>query len=441
MPRTRSSASLCRKIAKKEAPGQCDDCSHIKMIANLKREVVELKTTLDLERGRHEAFRERTAALHSARLGGEEAVSLNGISAQVDLSDSHKHTLYELELCKKELGDTRESLREACEEQECLRIRLSASKTDERREAGGETHAEDPHPRLDWVGRHYLAVALPEEYMFKPGQSVTSVGVLQKLFEMRVRDKQATGFSVLLENINIMLSQLEPEWYATHFAFRRAYVYGNKYKSTDRVDIEDFAWLLFEYGAHAPLIEVLVGLLNVQNSTGKGGVTTAALYTSKNMYSAYVTLFRDTVSRAAGRFTCVRERAQRVRKALGSVYVPLTAGLVADQNNSQVSQSVRSRVLRSVMEGIEAPSRSAAASAETDRVHREDPLGLGQSISAFMNHRGLDDQGNKKKRTLQSPINQEDLPFRAVAVGSDMSSAPLEKRVLFDSPWSNDLAL
>lgn len=360
-------------------------------------------------------------------------------------SDAHRHKLHELELCKRELETTREALEEACEEREALRIKLSESQTakvDEPAGVAGSAHkTEDSHshPHLDWVGRHYLAVSLPEDRMFKPGQPVTPVGVLQKLFEMRVGYKLATGFSVLLENINIMLSQREPEWYAKHFGFCRAYVHGNKYKSTDRVDTEDFAWLLFEYGAHAPLIEVLAGLLNVQNSTGKGGVTTAALYTSKDMYRSYVTLFRDTLSRAYEGFIRVRERAQRVRKAQGVVYVPLTAGLGVDQSESQGgSHSVRNRVLRSVLEGIEAPPHisSVSASAEVDRVSREDPLRLEQSLSAFMKCRGLEGQG-KEGRSSVHRSNQEHFPFKAAT--SSVVPGPLEKRVLFHSPWSNDL--
>lgn len=54
-----------------------------------------------------------------------------------------------------------------------------------------------------------------------------------------------------------------------------------------------------------PLVEVLAELLNVVNSTGKGGVTIVALYTCKNMYSAFVMLFRDMVSRTAESFVCV----------------------------------------------------------------------------------------------------------------------------------------
>ena len=449
MPNTRSSgSSLCRKRTREESAGQCDDRSHVNMIAILKREILELKMSLDLEREQRLEALGESSALCSALVYREEedgkAVGkVANTAAEIDLSDAHRRTLYELELCKKEVGDTREALREACEEQEALRIKLSESQTtklDERREAVAGTLREDSHPHLDWVGRHYLAVSLPEDYMFKPGQSVTPVGVLQKLFEMRVRDRQAMGFSVLLENINIMLSQMEPEWYAKHFGFRRVYVHGNRYKSTDRVDTEDFAWLLFEYGAHAPLIEVLVGLLNVQNSTGKGGVTIAALYTSKNMYSAYVTLFRDTVSRAAEVFMRVRERAQSVRKAQGPVYVPLTAGLGVEQSESPGgSHSVRNRVLRSVLEVIEAPPHisSASASAEVDRVSREDPLRLEQSLSAFMKRRGLQGQGKGGLSSQAVQIGREHLPFRTVTP-LDMSG-PLEKRVLLDSPRSNDL--
>lgn len=422
------------------------------MISNLKREILELKKSLDVEREQStEALRERTTLCSACSMyrgeeyaGGGDATRVDNTAAAVDRSsDARGHTMRELELCKKELETTREALEEACEEREALRIKLSESQTakvDEPAGAAGSTRkTEDSHPHLDWVGRHYLAVSLPEDRMFKPGQPVTPVGVLQKLFEMRVGYKLATGFSGLLENINIMLSQREPEWYAKHFGFCRAYVHGNGYKSADRVDTEDFAWLLFKYGAHAPLIEVLAGLLNVMNSTGRGGVTTTALYTSKDMYRSYVTLFRDTLSRAHEGFLRVRERAQRVRKAQCVVYVPLTAGLGADQSDCQGgSHCDRNRVLRSVLEGIEAPphSSSASANAEVDRVSREDPLRLEQSLSAFMKRRGLEGQG-KEGRPSVHRSNQEGFPFKAAT--SSVTPGPLEKRVLFDSPWSNAL--
>lgn len=143
------------------------------------------------------------------------------MSVTVDrLTETHRRTLYELELCTRELENTREALQDACEEQEALRVKLShqtAKVVEESRiVVTGDATTQDLHPHLDWAGRHYLAVSLPEDRMFKPSQSVTPVGVLQKLFEMWVGDRLAMGFSVFLENINIMLSRVEPEWYAKH---------------------------------------------------------------------------------------------------------------------------------------------------------------------------------------------------------------------------------
>ncbi|KAK2812700.1 hypothetical protein Q5P01_001001 [Channa striata] len=267
---------------------------------------------------------------------------------------------YELEVCRRDLEDAKRALHEALDEREAMRLKLSesAASADSRPSLGarGLEAGELDHPHLDWVGRHYLAVSLPEDRMFRPGESVTPVGVLQKLFEMRVGERQGAGFSILLENVNIALSQAEPEWYAKHFGFTRPRVHANGYVSTDKVETEDFAWLLFEYGAQAPFVEVLAGLLNVLSSTSKGGVTTVALQLGKSLYAAGVALFRETVSRASEAFARVRERARRVREAQGSVSVPLTAGLQEEHSDLRRgwAQS-RNTALRSVLEGIEVP--------------------------------------------------------------------------------------
>ncbi|TKS92494.1 hypothetical protein D9C73_027520 [Collichthys lucidus] len=121
------------------------------------------------------------------------------------------------------------------------------------------------------------------------------------------------------------------------------------------------------------------------------------------MYSSYVMLFRETVSRAYERFALVRERAQRVRSANGLVRVPLTAGLAVGQSESQQggSNSVKSRVLRSVLEGIEAPPAhisSTQASVKVDRVSHDDPLQLGQSIEELMTRRGLGGRGESQSK-------------------------------------------
>lgn len=445
MPTTRS--SLCRKRTRDESFGQCNDGSHMTMIVNLKREILELNRLLDSERKQlTETLCER-ASICPARVKQERDCKVNERQGRdaVMVNETHtayRNALHELELCKKDLEDTREALREACEEREALRVSLSESRRSTvDLEKGTESGArkskteEESHPHLDWVGRHYLAVSLPEDRMFKPGQSVTPIGVLQKLFEMRVGDRHAQAFSLLLENVNIILCQREPEWYAKHFGFRRAYVRGDKYKVTDRVDTEDFAWLLFEYGAHTPLIEVLAGLQSVLNNSGKGGVTNAALYTIKNAYSSYSELFREIVSGGYERFTRVRDRAQRVRKESGVIHVPLTAGLTVSQSGECQqggSNCIKSRVLRSVLEGIESPpSHVSSTPASKEEESHEDPLHLGRSIEELMNRGCPGSQG--KVRT--SSIHRRDR--NKAETSSFLSGQPIEKRVLFESPWAN----
>lgn len=172
---------------------------------------------------------------------------------------------------------------------------------------------------------------------------------------------------------------------------------------------------------HAPLIEVLVRLLTVLNSTGKGGVTTAALYTNKNAYSLYATLFKDAVSKGRDLFMRVCDRAQEVRKAQGPVYMPLTAGLSADISEShRSSQGVRN----SVLEAIEPPPRSRLADADT---HQEDPLGLQQSLSAFMERRAFPSVERDTGRSSFNRSNQEHVPFKT----QTPNTRPIQKRVVF----------
>lgn len=269
MPTTRSRA-LCGSTGSQEELSQRCDRSHMRVITSLKCELLELQNTLELERKRRCELEAWESELVFAK---PDDVSGDG-HRESCLSD---HLATDLELCKKELEATRQVLDEACEEREALRAELSMMKnTTVTQHKDTEKQTGETVPRLDWVGRHYLAVTLPEDHMFKPGESVTPAGVLHKLYEIRVGSRLATGFTVLLENINIMLSHTDPRWYAKHFGFRSGTrTHGNNYMSVDRIDTEEFAWLLFEYGGHAPLIEVLAGLQNMLSSSGKGGVTTS----------------------------------------------------------------------------------------------------------------------------------------------------------------------
>lgn len=418
--------------------GHCDDPSHMTMIKKLKQEIIELEHTLDSEREQKlESVRDRQE-LRSRLCVMVEDATRNSLSSATSnsVTEAYECTTGELEICKRELVAMRRALDDALEEQEALKVKLSIERTaDAKQQVPLEKNlVQEEHPHLDWVGRHYLAVTLPEDHMFKPGQSVTPVGVLHKLFEMRVGCKLATGFSVLLENINIMLSQMEPEWYAKHFGLScaKVWTHGNAYKSTNRVDTEEFAWLLFEYGAHAPLIEVLAGLQNVLNSTGKGGVTTVALCTSKTMYSSYVTLFRETVSKLFERFIRVRDRAYRVRKEQGFVYVPLTAGLDISEPQTN-THAIRSRALHSVIEGIETPAPvtgSSTKSHATGDCRLDDPFHLEHSLSDFLNRKKVGGQGKEGRSS-----DQENLTFKTSRNGGQ-----LEKRVVFESPWLQPVA-
>nr|BBA49218.1 hypothetical protein [Oryzias latipes] len=401
------------------------------MIASMRREIAELKGALDRterERDRgalHErvdlrsGVRESSGNLARAGRSGEEAVV---------------RMAYELEVCRRDLEEAKQALHRALEDRKALEIELREKAARSAEGEAGKSESPRSHPHLDWVGRHFLAVSLPEDRMFRPGESVTPVGVLQKLFEMRMGERRSAGFSILLENVNIALSQKEPEWYAKHFGFTRPRVYANGYRCTDKVDTEDFAWLLFEYGAQAPFVELLAGLLTVLNSTGKGGVTAVAVKLSQILYSSSVTLFRETVARASESFLCVRGRAAQARESLGAVTVPVDAGLPEEHSDRhRGSNRARNGVLRSVLEGIESPrfaSFSPKQREEDGSLGARDSLNIDRSLSAFIKRRQRDpgelSGGNGGSRTSRFDRAEQ---LRVAAPHRPERSSLLAKRV------------
>lgn len=414
MPVTRG-RTLCTPSGHKEPVDKRDET---RVISSLKCELLELRKTLESERKRE---RERDAR-------GRE--TLWKTSNEAHLAEQ---LTADLETCKRELEATKQALHDACEEREALRVQLSMSQTAPPASLDHDSKShDDASLHLDWVGIHYLAVTLPEDHMFKPGETVTPAGVLHKLYEIRMGTRMSTGFTVLLENINIMLSHTDPQWYAKHFGFRSGVrTHGNGYVAADRIDTEEFAWLLFEYGAHAPLIEVLAGLQTILSSTGKGGVTTMALSTSKSMYTAYVVLFRDMVSKAFERFERMREHAYKVRKEQGVVYMSLTAGLRPEPEAQPSSQVVRSRALRSVIEGIDIPPHASSPSSDAAKQHTEDPFGVRDSLADFLTCRNrASDQGQAGRIPTYS--SQQAIAYKS----RQQSAARVDKRLVFDSPWS-----
>ncbi|KAI4822703.1 hypothetical protein KUCAC02_008234 [Chaenocephalus aceratus] len=211
-------------------------------------------------------------------------------------------------------------------------------------------------------------------------------------------------------------------------------------KGTGRVDTEDFAWLLFEYGAHPPVIEVIAYMMSFLKTTQKGGVTSVALSTSVTLFALHRTLFKVTVSNASECFVHVRERALRVRRAQGIVRMPLNACMGADQGESAGgSHSVRNTALCSILEGIQAPPHvsSVDVSVEAGKPYSADPFQLDKSLSAFMTHRGLETRGKQGKSSVRGS-NREHVPF--TSSNTRVAQGPVEKRVLFDLPWSKDPA-
>ncbi|KAK2832718.1 hypothetical protein Q5P01_016607 [Channa striata] len=394
----------------------CDlGCPHAGMVGRMKREITELKGALEEERRlRSEALRARTKSRSS--FPPRDPSDASACPPSGDASAALGRASYELEVCRRDLEDAKRALHEALDEREAMRLKLSesAASADSKPSLGarGLKAGELDHPHLDWVGRHYLAVSLPEDRMFRPGESVTPVGVLQKLFEMRVGERQGAGFSILLENVNIALSQAEPEWYAKHFGFTRL---------------------------RAPFVEVLAGLLNVLSSTSKGGVTTVALQLGKSLYAAGVALFRETVSRASEAFARVCERARRVREAQGSVSVPLTAGLQEEHSDLRRgwAQS-RNTALRSVLEGIEVLAhlgiRSSLSRPELNPPSLEgDPFSVDRSLAAFIKSRSSEGRGGNGRGGDRGSDKLWDFastqPVRRTAREEGW---PLAKRVQFD---------
>ncbi|KAK7878279.1 hypothetical protein WMY93_031098 [Mugilogobius chulae] len=417
------SYSICSKRAQTVSPDSCYDCPHASAVATLKREILELKKALD---------RERELKMQCT----PEAV----FSGQGEHNtETRECILRELNWCKNELKCAQEALCDSREENDALRVSLSAMRTDHQRSntrSQGCSNVKglaESDTVFNWVGRHYLAVSLPEEFMFKPGQRITPSSVLQKLYEIRVGDKFSASFGMLLENINLMLSHLEPEWYAKHFAFSQARIHGNKYKSAERLDVEDFAWLIFEYRVHAPLVEVLAGLFNVLNSTGKGGITKEALETSKAAYRSYFSLFREAVSEAYHEFARVREKAKETRDALGHVCVPLTHGLSDERRDPG---RAKRHVLGSVLNSSEPPAHLSLGSLGEVKDAWVDPFGVNSSLSSFSNLRGLQpQQQQQQKQTKQKHIHQS---TRSNCTPNQVkaSTVRVADQVIFDSNFS-----
>lgn len=405
-----------------------ETCSE-NIIKTLRREIHELNQRLTNEQNVTQAKNERMQMQSGVqcdckREDGRHAEN-NTNAAEVNPQEYERVTR-ELNIYKDELAKTRNDLIQARQDQDALRLAVSKTQrcvkqSTERTELSPDTS----DMRIEWVGKYYLAVTLPEDYMFRPGEFVTPSRVLHKLFEVRVGVKIATGFTVLLENTHIFLASLGSEWYQRYFLHS---CNGSLRIHGHRIDSDEFAWLLFEYGAHSPMIEVMATHQSLLMSTGKGGITTLALNTNKAMYSAYVSLFRETVANAHPQFLKVKDRAYKVYRAEIGCYVPVDIGLtqhVRPEPDRNVS-AIRSKALRSVLENIQMPAHIKASASSTTDVYDTDPFRLGTSLEDFIKTR---EKASVLATKMPYAKRDDPQPYKR-----QTQSDRLHKRIMFQEP-------
>lgn len=370
----------------------------------LKREIIRLNDELTRLRGELSHAQKQTKDTPTSSCAAcqqratDSAAGCDGIA--------YRQLEHELRICKNELLDAKKSLRRALEEQRELQRELNNVQSLLPRNTDRPGDSESY--RLAWVGKCYLAVVLPEDYMFRPGETVTPSRVLNKLFEVRVGNKSATGFTVLLENAHILLASLDYAWYKKHFCIE-----GGEQHDSYRIDAEMFVWLLFEYGAHAPMIEILATHQALLLSANKCGVTTLALNTNKIMYGTYFALFLETVDNAYKQFVRAKEYALKVYFDQRHVHVPVTAGL--EETGESDAAKIRGVALRSVIEDLPIP-QPVNKDAQTKSHHLES---LDNELAEFTRLRQPNGCGVKKQQ--QHAYKQR---------------APDDKRVIFDSDWA-----
>ena len=292
------------------------------------------------------------------------------------------HVTKELDYCKEELEYTKRTLEETSRELERLRSKCLQETICGPQPLCAARATEELQQDLSSLGKRYLDTIILETQMFRAGESVTPVKVLHKVFESLTGSKESGRFLVLLDTVNTMLAQRHPDWYAANFGFCKPTKCGETI-STERLTVEDFAWLVFEYNAQTALAMVLLATMNVCNGTTKGGVTASAIGTSKSMCNFYLSTFMTTAAEAAKTFRNVVKKAKAVREVQGIVYMPVTAGLLSQADESRPNGD-KNQVLISVFEGLHNATARVKVPISNEDTLANDPLELGQSVAAFV---------------------------------------------------------
>ena len=380
-----------RRILKRRSPPDLTDTNEDlkRLVEQLKNNILELTSQLHTER---KLACDLTKDIDMLRKSRPNITDNPPVSTEQGI---------ELELCKAELERTRLELQHVIAECENIKTKVMQVKQPAPSPmAELASNSLDSSFAQDWIGSRYLSVQLLEEYCFRPGERVTPVGVMQKLFEMRLFGHRASNsFIHMLTMLNVRLASAFPDWYDVHFGFLGKD--NQQLVIATHLNIDDFAWLLFEYDVYVIAIEVLMNLMAFPL---KSGTTNHICNTNLRMQGYATSLFLNRVGQSSEKFKPHLERALKVRDSHKHMHMPYDIPYKESDMNSK--SSIAFTVLDS-LKGHHVLERSTDSSnLVTGRM--DDPLHIDASLDLFTSSRGISCKAGKNKQL--APLFKGQLP-------------------------------
>lgn len=385
-----------RRILKRSCPPDLTNTSEDlkRLVEQLKDNMLELTTQLHTER---KLAYDLAKDLELLRKPGPETVQKTYVSAEQGI---------ELELCKAELESTKLELQQVIAERESIRSRLWRLEQPSP-DSMAEPASNSPECSFaqDWTGCRYLSVQLLEDYCFRPGERVTPVGVMHKLFEMRLfGHKASNSFIHMLTMLNVRLAAALPDWYDCHFGFLGKE--NQQVVIAAHVNIEDFAWLLFEYDVYMIAIEVLMSLMTFPL---KSGTTNQICNTNLRLQGYSTLLFLNRVNQFSEKFKPHLERALKVRESHKHMHMPY------DIPYKESEMASKSSIAFTVIDSLKGHP-VLAGSVDSPKVvagRMDDPLLIDASLDLFTTSRGIPSKAGKNKQLGplfggQQPVRRSD---------------------------------
>ena len=370
-----------RRILKRRSPPDLTDTSE-----DLKRLVEQLKNNII----------QLTAQLHTERkLACDLAKDLELLRKRRPNTTDNAHVIteqgIELELCKSELESARLELQQVVAECESIKTMvLRIEQPSPHPTAESTSNSPDFSFAQNWIGCRYLSVPLLEEYCFRPGERVTPVGVMQKLFEMRLfGHKASNSFIHMLTMLNVRLASALPDWYDGHFGFLGKD--NQQFVIATHINIDDFAWLLFEYDVYMIAIEVLMSLMPFPL---KSGTTNHICNTNLRMQGYATSLFLNRVSKSSEKFKPHLEWALKVRESKKHIHMPY------DIPYKESEMTSKSSIAYTVLDSLKG-NHVFEQSKDSSKVvagRRDDPLLIDASLDLFTTSRGISSNEDKNKQ-------------------------------------------